>query len=152
MCIPVRTALILILIIHFDDKDAKPKEYTCGGKAVSLADTKAKLDKLIANDKWLVGYDGTGGKCPGTNWWFNGGSRCFKLLGLKMASGWDNVPPYGRYTFDMAEKKCKEETDTRWGLKAGDARLLKFQEDEDFTMLYWAVVNPRINDNKVAIG
>ena len=74
------------------------------------------------------------------------------MLGLKGTSGWDKVPPYGRYDFDTAKKKCEEETDTRWGLKAGDAGLLKFQEDEDFTMLYWAVVNPRINDNKVPIG
>ena len=121
--------------------------YTCGGTAATKMERKKALDALIANKKWMVGYQGTGGKCPGKNWWYNGKSRCFKLL----ADAYNREGRPLKYNYDEAVAECKKQTDVDWGLKAGDASLLQFKEDEDFTMLYWASATPHLSTSPTGV-
>ena len=86
-------------------------------KALVLARRKA--------DTWEVGAPtGKSDKCP-DEWIYNGKSKCFKEFGQK--------------EFAAAQSACAAATSDSGPIKmaAGDAELLKFEEDEDFITLHY---------------
>ena len=74
---------------------------------------------------WEIGAPtGKSDKCP-DGWIYNGKSKCFK--------------EYGGMQFADAQAACAAATSDTGPIKmvAGDAELLKFEEDEDFITLHY---------------
>ena len=103
-----------------------------GGTQPSAIITQQEIKNLVLaqrqSAKWDVGAPtGLFDKCP-DGWIYNGKSKCFKKF-LPMES------------FSDAQTTCKTATSVSGNIKlaAGDAELLKFQEDEDIIMLHYGL-------------
>ena len=88
---------------------------------------------------WEIGAPtGKFDKCP-DEWIYNGKGKCFKY--------------FSHSTFDAPmnpQKICEQATSTTGPIKmaAGDATLLKFEEDEDFVMLHYGLYSRKRMFNK----
>ena len=88
---------------------------------------------------WEIGAPtGKFDKCP-DEWIYNGKSKCFKY--------------FSHSTFDAPMNPhtiCEQATSTTGPIKmaAGDATLLKFEEDEDFVMLHYGLYTRKRMFNK----
>ena len=103
-----------------------------GGTQPSAIITQQEIKNLVLaqrqSGKWEIGAPtGSFDKCP-DGWIYNGKSKCFKKF----------YPPE---TFSDAQTTCKTATSVSGNIKlaAGDAELLKFQEDEDIIMLHYGL-------------
>ena len=95
-----------------------------------------EIKKLVLAQRksasWNVGAPtGSFDKCP-DGWIYNGKSKCFKYMQHSSGDTQLDVNP---------QSICGRATSTTGPVKmgAGDATLLKFEEDEDFVMLHYGL-------------
>ena len=92
---------------------------------ITAQDIKALVIARRKAATWEIGAPtGKSDKCP-DEWIYNGKSKCFK--------------EYGQLQFADAQAACAAATSDSGPIKmaAGDAELLKFEEDEDFITLHY---------------